>query len=95
MRQGTETPNSPQGYFCRAVIAAEKEAEIRAVALIMRAAAQDPKHAQWWLTHRWPERWGEKTRIKSELTGADGADLIPSPLKEATTEELRKLLRRK
>lgn len=33
-------------------------------------------------------------RQRSEITGADGADLVPSPVKEATTEALRKLLRK-
>lgn len=56
--------------FREEVERAEQAAEVRAVALVMSAAAQDPKHAQWWLERKFPDRWGRKDRheIKSENT---------------------------
>lgn len=49
--------------FQRAVIEAERAAEIRAVALIMKAAANDPKHAEWWLERKFHDRWGRKDKV--------------------------------
>ena len=60
MQRGKEHPDTEHGEFRRAVMEAEKAAEIRAVGLVMRAAEHDPEHAEWWLTHRYPERWSEK-----------------------------------
>lgn len=74
--------------FRRAVIEAEKRAEIRAVALILRAAENDPRHAQWWLSHRWPERWADKSR--HEISGKKGA---PLAVADMTREEIRAALR--
>ena len=34
--------------FRTRVIEAEEAAEIRMVVLVMKAASEDPKHAQWW-----------------------------------------------
>lgn len=52
------------------VLEAERAAEVRAVALVMKAAAADPKHAQWWLERKFPERWGRRDR--HELMGEGG-----------------------
>jgi hypothetical protein len=56
--------------FRRAVLEAERAAEIRAVALVMKAAADDPAHARWWLERKFPDRWGRRER--HELTGEGG-----------------------
>jgi hypothetical protein len=56
--------------FRRAVLEAERAAEIRAVALVMKAAAEDPNHAKWWLERKFPERWGRRER--HELMGEGG-----------------------
>ncbi len=63
----------PYLSFRRAVLEAEQAAEIRAVALIMKAAAEDPKHAEWWLERKFHERWGRRDR--TELTGKDGGPI--------------------
>lgn len=47
--------------FRQAVLEAEKAAEIQAVARIMRAAAEDPKYAQWWLERKFPQRWARRS----------------------------------
>jgi hypothetical protein len=64
--------------FWQAIREAEREAEINLVELIINAAADDPKHAEWWLTRKFPERWGQDR------------DAIKQLLKEV--RELRKIV---
>jgi hypothetical protein len=80
MRNGKERPKSRFGKFRRAILEAEKRAEMRLAALIVRAAANDPKQAQWMLSHRFPKRWAEKTRLELERT---------PPRIQVTVEEAR------
>ena len=63
----------PYLSFRHAVLEAEKTAEIRAVALVMKGAAEDPKHAEWWLERKFHERWGRRDR--TEVTGAGGGPI--------------------
>jgi hypothetical protein len=70
MVRGERKPKSPFGSFRRRVMEAEKAAEMRAVALIMKAAAGDAKHAEWWLERKYPQRWGRRQR--HEITGKNG-----------------------
>lgn len=53
----------PYLSFRKAVLEAENLAEIRAVAGIIKAGAADPKHYQWWLERKFPERWGRKDKV--------------------------------
>jgi len=71
MQRG-ESPRSRYHDFRRRVLEAEQAAEIRAVGLIMASAAKDPKHAQWWLQRKHPERWGRKDRLQAEISGPGG-----------------------
>jgi len=73
MQEGEAGAPQSSVDFCRQVIEAEKAAEIRNVAFVMKAAEEDPKHAEWWLERKHPERWGRKER--HELTGAGGGAL--------------------
>ena len=51
--------------FLRAVLEAERKAEIKCVGYVITAAASDPKHAEWWLEHKYPERWSSaKDRMR-------------------------------
>ena len=70
MRLGKARPRSKHGEFRRAVLEAEKAAEMRCVALVMKAASQDARHAEWWLERKYPQRWGRKDR--HEVTGKGG-----------------------
>lgn len=70
MRRGEQGRRGPYVQFCQAVLEAEQQAELRAVALIMKGAASDPNHAKWWLERKFHERWGRRER--TEHTGADG-----------------------
>lgn len=69
LAKGHAAPRSKYGQFRRAVLEAEKAAEIRAVALVMKAAAEDAKHAEWWLTHRHASRWAEKRKLQLDADG--------------------------
>ena len=73
MQEGEAGAPQSSVDFCRQVMEAEKAAEIRNVAFVMKAAEEDPKHAEWWLERKHPERWGRKER--HELTGAGGGAL--------------------
>lgn len=87
MQRGKEQPTSDLGEFRRAVIEAEKLAEIRAVGLVMKAAENDPKHAQWWLTHRYPQRWSEK-RVTQKVEHTHSLDALTDEQIEARFKEL-------
>lgn len=55
--------------FCTAIKQAKAEAEIRAVALIQKAAQDGTWQASaWYLERSFPDRWG---RHRLEITGAD------------------------
>ena len=85
-------PREPYLAFRQAVLEAERVAEIRAVALIMKGAAEDPKHAEWWLERKFHERWGRKDR--HEVTGANGGPIdarvifyLPEPTRRVAVLE--------
>jgi hypothetical protein len=68
MAKGRAEKKGPHRDFRRRVLEAEKQAEIRCVGLIMKAAAEDAKHAQWWLERKFPSRWARKDRPEMKLT---------------------------
>jgi hypothetical protein len=78
LRKGRDGTPGPYADFLHAVLEAERAAEIAAVALVLKAAKKDPRHAQWWLERKFPQRWG---RCRGEL-----ADL------KREVAELRKLV---
>jgi transposase len=64
-----EDSEEPYRSFCAAVKQARAEAEIRAVALIQKAAQDGTWQASaWYLERSHPDRWGRK---RLEITGAD------------------------
>ncbi|MDP3938165.1 MAG: hypothetical protein Q8R92_08505 [Deltaproteobacteria bacterium] len=82
----------PYLTFRRAVLEAERTAEIRCVALIMKAAGEDAKHAEWLLERKHHERWGRKDR--HEVTGANGGPIdarvvfyLPEPTRRVAVLE--------
>jgi len=70
MRRGKAQKVGEYRDFRRRVLEAEKAAEIRAVGLVMAAAKDDAKHAEWWLERKFHERWGRKdtTRLEAGKT---------------------------
>lgn len=73
MAKGEASRRGPFVDFRRRVLEAERAAEIRAVGLVMKAAEEDPKHAEWWLERKFPERWGR--RDKMEVSGSGGGPI--------------------
>lgn len=65
--QGKKAKSGIHRDFLQAVLKAEQDAEIRMVKAIVDGAEQDPKHAQWWLERKAPERWGRDRQIIKEL----------------------------
>lgn len=94
MRRGERERSGMHREFRRAVIEAETAAEMGMVASVMTAAKADPRHAEWYLERKFPERWGRR-RVEiaapvdpdtGEPTGEApafvvhlGADLAPWP----------------
>lgn len=87
----------PYASFRQALLDAEAHAEIRAVALILKAAAEDPKHAEWWLERKFPERWGRRERLDVRVDVEHRIRLMARDLgldeDEAVAEALRILER--
>jgi transposase len=86
MAEGEKGTRQSSVDFRRQVLEAEKAAEIRAVALVMKAAANDPRHAEWWLERKHPDRWGRKDRLQAEVSGPEGG-----PVQVAATTTLAML----
>lgn len=86
MRRGKEQRTGKFRDFRRRVLEAEKAAEIRAVGLVMQAAKDDARHAEWWLERKFNERWGRKDTTK--LTGGKEPVRVETRrIEEILTEE--------
>lgn len=60
---GKKYPEGIYGQLWHALLEAETQAEMSAVARVLKAANEDPKHAQWWLERKFPQRWGRQFRF--------------------------------
>jgi hypothetical protein len=88
MTDGKRKPDTVYGRFRRAVLEAERCAEMKMVEAVMRAAASDPKHAQWWLERKFPERWAANRIELRELKGRVEElekNRVPAPRPEKKT----------
>ncbi len=66
---------------------AEAEAEVMKVSHITQAANNGRwQAAAWWLERKHPERWGQQTKIKAEVSGPNGEPIAIS------VEEARKVV---
>jgi hypothetical protein len=45
-----------------------------AVGQVMKHAAEDPKHAEWWLARKFPERWADRSRQQLTVAGEKGGE---------------------
>lgn len=66
MKKGRSDSSGKYCDFFHAVVEAEKAAEIRCVGLVMEAAANDARHAEWWLERKAHKRWGRKDRLETK-----------------------------
>jgi hypothetical protein len=91
-----EDAEEPYRAFCAAIKQARAQAEIRAVALIQKAAQDGTWQASaWYLERSHPDRWGRK---RLEITGADSqpvrvevdVDSLESKLKALLDKEQNK-----
>jgi len=60
MAEGRRDPDGPHGEFCAAILEAESRAERELIRRVADSAKDDPRQAQWLLTHRYPRRWAER-----------------------------------
>jgi len=91
MKRGKEEESGIYHDFRLAVLEAERAAEIRAVALVMKAAEQDPKHAQWWLERKCHRRWCRKDRY--QISGTKDGDPIKVQLDTLSDAEVDQRIR--
>lgn len=86
--KGKADPDSEYGVFRRQVIEAEELAETTAVARVLEAGKDDPKHLIWWLERKHSERWSrdaynvrqimkELVELKEKLNGVPGPTQPP------------------
>jgi hypothetical protein len=87
MQRGKQQKKGKFRDFRRRVLEAEKQAEIRVVGLVMKAAAEDPKHGQWWLERKFPERWGRKD-VRVVGDSKRPIQIESKPLAQLTRDEL-------
>jgi transposase len=71
--RGDQEPGSAHAAFREAVVRAEAEAEVHAVAIVRRAMGEDWRAAIAYLERRHPTRW--RTRHQTELVGRDGGPI--------------------
>lgn len=64
-------PNRPSTpdyvQFAQEVTRAIADSEMRLLSIVNKGAEQDPRHAQWLLSRRFPERWAETHRVSVQV----------------------------
>jgi hypothetical protein len=74
---------------------AERAAEIRLVALVIKAAADDPRHAEWWLARKFPGRWADRSRVRADVAvaGRGGGPVEVRGFESAPADTLLEIVR--
>lgn len=80
MEQGEEQKTGRRQEFREAVKAAEREAEIRAVATVQQPMGKSWQAAMTYLERKFPQRWGRRVDVTSA-----GRDLTRVPCRPAAT----------
>ena len=98
-RLGRKATRGPYRDFWHAVLEAEKSAEILCVKYVMDGAKRDPKHAEWWLERKYPERWArqysaelkaivnEIKALRAEVEARKTVDPAPEDSRETRSRE--------
>jgi hypothetical protein len=82
---------SPYAAFSASVEEAETNAEIEAVDTILEVGKQDIKHLEWWLRHKYPERWGsdrvKMVALEERVKALEHGHLAANPSKAEPARE--------
>jgi len=89
VKLGKEDPESIYGYFLEDLKRATGVAILRNVSIVQKAADDDWGAAKWLLTVLAPEVYGNKSTVRTEITGPGGAAIEANLI--ITDDELRKL----
>lgn len=83
MQRGRESTRGKFSDFCEAVKNAEREAEVRAVAVIQNHMADNWQAAMTYLERKYPDRWGRRDRVSLEVNPQRAlAVLLDTPVQE-------------
>lgn len=94
--KGKTARSGPMRDFYEAVIAAETAAETDMVKIITREARLDAKHAKWFLSHRFRERWADNlSQGKIEVSGPNGKPVQIEGARERLLARLDQLAARR
>ena len=89
LKKGAEEPESVYGYFLDDYNMAKGDAILKNVKIVQTAADDDWTAAKWLLQVLDPDRFGNKSTVKTEISGPDG-EAIKYEL-VISDEEIRKL----
>lgn len=79
--------------FAEAIKKAEVAAELRAVSGIMAAGRRNWTAYAWYLERKFPDRWGQKTKVQQEISGPEGKPIqMEVDLSRLSDKELRDLV---
>ncbi len=77
LQQGSEEEQGIYGQFRQAVKTAERESEVRAVAIIQKHMDDNWQAAMTYLERKHPSRWGRRDRLKIEIDPREAlADML-------------------
>lgn len=68
--------------FAECMTLAEGEAEARSLGFIQKASAENPQAAMWFLSRRYPDRWGQKTDVKVSGDGGGPVGVVILPAED-------------
>lgn len=91
MAQGVRRPATEYGEFRKAVLEAERQAEVTCVARVMKATETDWKAAGWWLERKRSSRWARKEKLEHSGPGGGAIPVKAKILHELSDESLDKI----
>jgi transposase len=86
LKRGRRSERGPLREFCASVEKALADAEVRDVALIGKAAAEQWQAAAWRLERKFPDRWGRRQR--HEIVGVADEPPVRVELGHLSDDEL-------
>ena len=89
LQEGSEAEDGIYRDFREAVKTAEREAEVRAVAMVQKAMPDNWTAAMTYLERKHPGRWGRRDRVTMEMVTHDEAAKWFRQLSQAVAEVVR------